>query len=128
MVSASLLIAIPLMPDAYSAPTTEPALVPHTRSTWMSRASSALITPMCAKPRAAPPPSASPTRMTRSRVAAAGRVVGAKGAATPPVLLLVDAQAVRTADAQASENVRRVRRGDEGFKRFLQRQREPGWA
>jgi hypothetical protein len=66
--------------------------------------------------------------MTRSRIAAAGGVVGAKGAATPPVLLLVDAQAVRTADAQASENVRRVRRGDEGFKRFLQRRREPGWA
>src|SRR5690554_4963165 len=50
------------MPPAYSAPTTAPALVPDTTSTPIPLASSILITPMWAKPLAAPPPSARPTR------------------------------------------------------------------
>src|SRR5690606_37015263 len=45
---------------AYSAPTTLPALVPATTSGLMPLASSILITPMWAKPLAAPPPSAKP--------------------------------------------------------------------
>ncbi len=39
---------------------TLPALVPTIKSGLMSFASRALMTPMCAKPRAAPPPSAKP--------------------------------------------------------------------
>src|SRR5450830_791359 len=50
--------AKPELPAAYRAPTTLPALVPVTMSAWMPCDSSALITPICAKPRAAPPPSA----------------------------------------------------------------------
>ena len=50
------------MPPAYIAPTTLPALVPATTSTVIPFASSILITPMWAKPLAAPPPSARPTR------------------------------------------------------------------
>ena len=65
MVSASLLIAMPFIPDADSAAITDPALVPASRSTRTLRASSALITPMCANPRAAPPPSARPMRSGR---------------------------------------------------------------
>lgn len=41
------------------APTTDPALVPITMSGTIPWASSALMTPMCAKPLAAPPPRAS---------------------------------------------------------------------
>ena len=49
----------PLYPAAYRLPTTLPALVPTTISTLMPCASSALITPTCENPLAAPPPSAS---------------------------------------------------------------------
>ena len=49
------------MPLAYSAPTTLPALVPDTKTGLMPLASSILITPMWAKPLAAPPPRAMPT-------------------------------------------------------------------
>ncbi|CAG9235547.1 conserved hypothetical protein [Paraburkholderia sabiae] len=121
IVSASLLSAKPFNPDAYSAPTTDPALVPQIRSTWMLRASSALITPICANPRAAPPPSARPTRSGRcglltggvgGRAAVLG--VGATFSGLPPV----DAQADRTAEAAAIENVRRDKRGDDGFNEF----------
>ena len=50
------------MPLAYSAPTTLPALVPETTSMRRPLASSILITPMWAKPFAAPPPRAMPMR------------------------------------------------------------------
>ncbi|SIT42580.1 hypothetical protein BN2476_320192 [Paraburkholderia piptadeniae] len=121
IVSASLLSAKPFKPDAYSAPTTDPALVPHTRSILMLRASSALITPMCAKPRAAPPPSASPTRNGRCGLITGGgglfdAVLGV--GVTFSGLLPVDAQAERTAEAAAIEKVRRDRRGDDGFNEF----------
>ncbi len=49
----------PFLPEAYRAPTSEPALVPITMSGTIPCASSALMTPMCAKPLAAPPPRAS---------------------------------------------------------------------
>src|ERR1700753_3410811 len=62
MVSASLAISGPLLPDAYIAATRLPAEVPVTMSGWMPFSSSTSITPMWAKPRAAPPPSASATR------------------------------------------------------------------
>src|SRR5260370_7499800 len=65
MVSASLLMAMPLIPDADNAAITDPALVPLSRSTFRLRASSALITPTCANPRAAPPPNARPMRTGR---------------------------------------------------------------
>ncbi|KAG1389898.1 hypothetical protein G6F58_013157 [Rhizopus delemar] len=48
------------MPLAYSAPTTLPALVPDTTTGSKPLASNILITPMWAKPLAAPPPSAMP--------------------------------------------------------------------
>lgn len=51
------------MPLAYSAPTTLPALVPDTTTGAKPLASSILITPICAKPLAAPPPSATPILM-----------------------------------------------------------------
>src|SRR5579864_1048442 len=121
MLSASRFIAMPFMPDAYRAATTDPALVPHTRSTWMLRASSALITPMCAKPRAAPPPSARPTRMGRGGLTTGGGKAVTTGLSLdatlsdrPPVVV----QAARTADAAASEKLRRLRRGDDGFNDF----------
>ena len=56
------------MPLAYRAPTTLPALVPATMSGARPLASSILITPMCAKPFAAPPPSAMPMRTGASAV------------------------------------------------------------
>src|SRR5690606_15108563 len=48
------------MPLAYRAPTTLPALVPATTSGVRPLASSILITPIWAKPLAAPPPRARP--------------------------------------------------------------------
>jgi len=79
-----------------------------------------LITPMCAKPRAAPPPSARPTRSGRcgltAGVGGTAAVVGV--GATSSGLLPVDAQAERTAEAAAIENVRRDKRGDDGFNEF----------
>ncbi len=118
MVSASLLMAMPFMPDAYSAAMTEPALVPATRSTGTLRASSALITPICAKPRAAPPPSASPIRTGACRwvsVLGGGVLVVVVDVALPPVAVV---HAVTTDDSAASENARREseRRDDDGFK------------
>ena len=119
MVRASLFSAKPFMPDAYSAPTTDPALVPATRSTWILRASSPLITPMCAKPRAAPPPSASATRSGRCGLSSGGVVVtGVVATGVLSVLLPVVVQAASTAEAAASEKLRRARLGDEGFNEF----------
>src|SRR6201996_7732464 len=128
MVRASLFNAKPFMPDAYSAPTTEPALVPATRSIWILRASSPLITPICAKPRAAPPPSASATRSGRCGLSSGGGIVGVVAGAAgvagavatgvPSVLLPVVVQAASTAEAAASEKLRRARLGDEGFNEF----------
>src|SRR6266568_3929175 len=54
--SASFCSWKPLAPPAYNAATTLPALVPTTMSGTIPWASSALMTPMCANPRAAPPP------------------------------------------------------------------------
>ncbi|CAM2339637.1 hypothetical protein BVIET440_10083 [Burkholderia vietnamiensis] len=103
MSSAILLICSPLMPDAYSAPTTEPALVPATRSIGMPRASSAFSTPMCEKPRAAPPPSAMPIFTGFCAVAAlSGRDFSPN-----------DVHAARVADAHAIVKWRRDRRGDD---------------
>src|SRR5262249_31972040 len=111
--NARRLSAKPFIPDAYSAPTTEPALVPHTRSTSLLRASSAWTTPICAKPRAAPPPSASPTCSGRGlTTGGVGESVGGgvfdavlsdgltgSGCLLPPG----SAQALNTAEAAASE-------------------------
>ena len=58
--AASVASSAPLLPDAYSAATRLPAEVPTTRSGRMPASSSTWITPMWAKPRAAPPPSARP--------------------------------------------------------------------
>ncbi|AMM13637.1 hypothetical protein AX768_05510 [Burkholderia sp. PAMC 28687] len=80
MVSASLLMAIPFIPDADNAAITDPALVPLSRSTFTLRASSALITPICANPRAAPPPSARPMRTGRC-----GDVATGEAGVTPDV-------------------------------------------
>src|SRR5450830_1808408 len=75
--SASFCKAKPLLPAAYKAPTRLPALVPTTISGTMPCDSSALITPTCAKPRAAPPPSASAMRgFCGSLVGAATGVTG----------------------------------------------------
>src|ERR1700751_6032334 len=95
----------------------------------MLRASSALITPICAKPRAAPPPSARPTRKGRGGLTTGGVVDSAGGAVLPAVLsagltgsgdLLPPgiAQALSRADAAATEKVRRERRGEDGFNEF----------
>ena len=54
--------SVPLRPAAYRAATKLPALVPTTKSGRMPASSSTWITPMWAKPRAAPPPSAKPMR------------------------------------------------------------------
>jgi hypothetical protein len=62
MPSASWLSAAPFLPDAYSVATRLPADVPTTRSGRMPFSSSTWMTPMCAKPRAAPPPRARPMR------------------------------------------------------------------
>src|ERR1700710_1508692 len=108
MVSASLLMAMPLIPDADNAAITEPALVPLSRSTFRLRASSALITPMCANPRAAPPPSARPIRTVLWGVLVAGMGdVGGTGGLSAVVELVVVVHAVSTADAQPRENARR---------------------
>src|SRR5471030_2223378 len=109
MVSASLLMAMPLIPDADNAAITEPALVPLRRSTFRLRASSALITPMCANPRAAPPPSARPIRTGRSGVPVTGS--GDEGGATAVEEPVVVVHAASTADAQPRENARRDNRG-----------------
>ncbi|KGR94747.1 hypothetical protein X946_5286 [Burkholderia sp. ABCPW 111] len=109
--SASLLICSAFIPDAYSAPTTEPALVPATSSIGMPRASSAFSTPTCAKPRAAPPPSAMPIRTGFSR--GCGGFAGSVTAPDVVGFVPVDVQAARMADAQASVNVRRDKRGDD---------------
>src|SRR6218665_866561 len=66
------------MPLAYSAPTTLPALVPDTTTGLMPLASSILITPMWAKPLAAPPPSAIPT-LSGGGATVAGAAGGALG-------------------------------------------------
>ncbi len=65
------------MPLAYRAPTTLPALVPDTTTGSKPLASSILITPMWAKPLAAPPPSAMPIFTGL----ACGTTVGAGGGA-----------------------------------------------
>jgi len=62
----------PLRPDANSAATRLPADVPTTRSGAKPFSSSAWITPMWAKPRAAPPPSARPMRGRRGGGGGAG--------------------------------------------------------
>ncbi len=74
------------MPLAYSAPTTLPALVPETTSGWMPLASSILITPMCANPLAAPPPSARPTRIGATLTGAGGGVTATGGGVGWPLL------------------------------------------
>ncbi len=51
-----------LMPDAYRPPTIAPMLVPAIASIGTRMRSSSRNTPMCAAPRAPPPPSTSPTR------------------------------------------------------------------
>ena len=72
----------PFLPDANSAATRLPAEVPTTRSGAKPFSSSAWMTPMWAKPRAAPPPSARPMRGRRG--GAATTTGGAATAATVP--------------------------------------------
>src|ERR1700712_1179226 len=103
MVNASLLMAMPFIPDADNAAITDPALVPLSRSTFRLRASSALITPICAKPRAAPPPSARPIRMVRCSVGVTGGEVGTGVPATVAEFdVTVVEHALSRADAQPS--------------------------
>ncbi len=85
MFSAIVSSSRPVRPDAYSAATRLPAEVPVTMSGWMPFSSSTSITPMWAKPRAAPPPSARPMRGGRvgfgtgaTSSAAAGADAGAQ--------------------------------------------------
>jgi hypothetical protein len=67
-------------------PTRLPALVPATTSTVMPCASSALITPMWAKPRAAPPPRARPILILRGATGSGGPWrVGHHGRRSPAV-------------------------------------------
>ena len=47
-------------PDAYKAPIKDPILVPDIKSMGIFNSSIALSTPICAYPRAAPPPRAIP--------------------------------------------------------------------
>src|ERR1700687_3758720 len=88
MLNAIFCSANPLLPAAYNAPTRLPALVPTTISGTIPCDSSALITPIWAKPRAAPPPSASAILMWRG--ALGGRLwVAAGGTETCAVGMLV---------------------------------------
>src|SRR5689334_21976686 len=89
--SAIVASSRPFLPDANSAATTLPADVPTSRSGTSPFSSSAWMTPMWAKPRAAPPPSARPIRDRRGG-AGGGATIG-EGAdaadatgATPPVV------------------------------------------
>ena len=61
-----------ILPDAYTAPTTAPMLVPATQCTLMPASCSARSTPMCASPRAEPLPSATPTRGWVARAGVVG--------------------------------------------------------
>ncbi len=54
-------------PFAYTAPTSAPIEVPHTTSGLMPASCNARIAPICAQPRAAPPPNTSPIRLYRRR-------------------------------------------------------------
>src|SRR5690606_16318971 len=67
------------MPLAYSAPTTLPALVPDTTTGSSPLASSILITPIWAKPLAAPPPSAMPMRISGTVTGATGSTIAGAG-------------------------------------------------
>src|SRR5690554_2707970 len=97
------------MPPAYIAPTTLPALVPATTSILIPLASSILITPMWAKPLAAPPPRARPTRGGGGGGSGAGTGAGA-GSATcpgPP-----EAQAASRPSTRPDSTARRELDGD----------------
>src|SRR5688572_7204671 len=75
------------MPLAYIAPTTLPALVPDTTSGWKPLASSILITPIWAKPLAAPPPRATPIRIFGGGATTGGATTTGDGVgltASPP--------------------------------------------
>ena len=80
MVCASSAISWPVLPDAYIAATRLPADVPTTMSGRTPASSSTWITPMWAKPRAAPPPKARPMRGKRG--GGRGTTVGSSGGAT----------------------------------------------
>ncbi|MNH36706.1 hypothetical protein D3C79_975250 [compost metagenome] len=71
------------MPLAYSAPTTLPALVPATTAGVKPLASSILITPMWAKPLAAPPPRAMPILIGAAAWLASGAGVTGLGGLLP---------------------------------------------
>src|SRR5690606_17535828 len=78
------------------APTTLPALVPDTTTGSRPLASSILITPMWAKPLAAPPPRATPMRILGTVTGATAAFTGGgSGRVLPP-------QAVRIIPAQRS--------------------------
>ena len=64
-----------LIPDAYRPPTIAPILVPAIASIGMRIRSSSRNTPMCAAPRAPPPPSTSPTRSRSDDVTSVARSV-----------------------------------------------------
>lgn len=92
------------MPLAYSAPTTLPALVPDTTTGANPLASSILITPICAKPLAAPPPSATPIFTGLGAVADGACTTGAgvAGRGSPP-----QAESRPISDSKARERGRR---------------------
>ena len=50
-----------ILPEVKAAPTSAPMLVPATQWIGMPSSRTALITPICAQPRAPPPPRARPT-------------------------------------------------------------------
>jgi hypothetical protein len=97
----------PLLPAAYKAPTTLPALVPTTMSGTIPCASSALMTPMCAKPRAAPPPSASAILILRGGSGVAAAATGAAGGATGAEPQPVNAYAAKAARELSDKRRRR---------------------
>ena len=123
MVRASLFSEMPFIPDAVQRADHRARAGAGHQVDRMLRASSALITPMCAKPRAAPPPSASPTRNWRGGSALGGGafVAAPEEPLLPTMLLPVVEQAASAADAAATKNARREKRGDDDFKGFLQR-------
>src|SRR5690606_40516264 len=96
------------MPPAYSAPTRLPGLVPVITLALIPLASSILITPMWAKPLAAPPPRARPMRGGGGGGSGAGTGAGT-GPATrpgPP-----EAQAASRPSSRPDRTARRERYG-----------------
>src|SRR5690606_33028288 len=111
------------MPAAYSAPPTLPALVPATTSARMPWASSILITPMWAKPLAAPPPSALPMRGCATGSGAAGGDAGGGSAGAGPRA----PQAARATRTRPAHSTRPGRDGGRGVRDRLRGYPAAAW-